>query len=142
MSRSGPPPDDAWEPGTVCVLVTLGADGAPFAIPASAVRRAGRDRVLIALAATRDSLARLAADPRAALLVMARDVAHTARGTITVVEAGPPEAESMHVLALNVSAWDDHTHPQFHVDGPVPWHADPDAAPRDAAVHRALARLA
>src|SRR6185295_15230638 len=65
---SGDPLPD-WPTGTVAILSTAG--GAPHAIPVSTAVRAGPRRVLLALARTRDSLARLRADPRCALIVIA-----------------------------------------------------------------------
>src|SRR5918911_387339 len=58
-----------WPPGTVAVLSTAGA--APHAIPVSTAVRAGERHVLLALAPRRSSLARLRADPRVALTVLA-----------------------------------------------------------------------
>ena len=59
---SGDPLPD-WPPGTVAILSTAG--GAPHAIPVSTAVRAGPRRVLLALARTRASLARLRDDPAA-----------------------------------------------------------------------------
>ncbi|HEY3019285.1 MAG TPA: hypothetical protein VGJ32_03790, partial [Solirubrobacteraceae bacterium] len=68
-----------WPPGTVTILATAG--GPPHAIPVSAAIRAAPAVALLGLARRRESLARLRADPRAALAVLARgDVAITAHG--------------------------------------------------------------
>ena len=73
-----------WGPGTVAVLST-GA-GPPHAIPVSTAVRAGPRTIALALALRRESLARLRADFRCALTVMAgRDVAFTAHGRATIV---------------------------------------------------------
>ena len=111
-----------WPPGTVAVLSTAGR--APHAIPVSTAVRAGPRRVLLALARTRTSLARLRQDPACALTVLAApDLAFTACGRATVIQ--------------------DHADPRFTIEGGVRWRwTDPDAAERDAIIHEALRRLA
>src|SRR5205823_5256786 len=59
LASDGVLPD--WPAGTVAVLATGGP--APHAIPVSTVLRAGPRTIVLALAAGRDSLARLRADP-------------------------------------------------------------------------------
>ena len=75
-----------WEPGTVCVLSTGGGD--PHAIPVSTAVRAGPRRVLLALAARRETLARLRREPRCALTIMAGgDVACTVHARAEIVRS-------------------------------------------------------
>jgi hypothetical protein len=131
-----------WEPGTVCVLST-GA-GAPHAIPVSTALRAGPRRVLLALAARRETLARLRSDPRCALTVMAGDdVACTAHARAEVVCESLPGAEAVAAVALEVEAIQDHMQPRFAIAAGVAWNwTDEDARAGDAAVRAALAELA
>ncbi len=133
-----------WPPGTACTLVTLGADGAPHAVPVSAAQARPEDpgRVVFALALRRGSLARLRADRRAALAVLAADLALTLRGDVRVLEEAPAEAPRVALLELRVTARDDHRHPDTLLEAPVAWRWRSDeAAARDDAVHRAVARL-
>jgi flavin reductase (DIM6/NTAB) family NADH-FMN oxidoreductase RutF len=131
-----------WEPGTVCVLST-GA-GAPHAIPVSTALRVGPRRVLLALAARRETLARLRRDPRCALTVMAGDdVACTAHARAEVVSESLPGAEAVAAVALEVEAIQDHMQPRFAIGSGVGWEwTDEDARAGDAAVRAALAELA
>ena len=77
----------AWPAGTVAVLST-GA-GEPHAIPVSTAVRRGPRTIVFALALRRESLARLRADPRCALTVLAAgNVAFTALGRASVVAEG------------------------------------------------------
>jgi Pyridoxamine 5'-phosphate oxidase len=78
----------------VAILATVGEDG-PWAIPVSALRRAGEDRVLLALARTRRSLARLRVDPRVALALIGDGFSLTATGPAHVVADPLPGAEFM-----------------------------------------------
>jgi Pyridoxamine 5'-phosphate oxidase len=78
----------------VAVLVTSGGDG-PWAIPVSALRRAGDDRVLLALAHSRRSLARLRDQPRVALTLIGAGFSVTAQGPARVVAEPLPGAEFM-----------------------------------------------
>jgi len=129
-----------WEPGTVAVLSTAG--DAPHAIPVSTAVRAGPRRVLLALARTRASLARLRADPRCALTVIgAGDVAFTAHGRASVVEDPMAVADSVVAVAVDVDDVQSHADPRFAIEGGVRWRwVDEGAAERDAAIHTALAR--
>jgi hypothetical protein len=131
-----------WEPGTVCVLST-GA-GAPHAIPVSTALRAGPRRVLLALAARRETLARLRRDPRCALTIMAAgDVACTVHARAEVVREALPGAEGVAAVALDVDAIQDHMQPRFAIAAGVAWEwTDEDARAGDAAVRAALAELA
>jgi hypothetical protein len=131
----------AWEPGTVAVLCTAG--GPPHAIPVSTAVRAGPRRVLLALARTRTSLARLRTDPRCALTVVAGgDTAFTAHGRATVVQDPMEVADSVVAVAIDVEAIQSHADPRFAIEAGVRWRwIDPGAADRDAAIHVALAAL-
>jgi hypothetical protein len=130
-----------WEPGTVCVLSTGG--GAPHAIPISTALRAGERRVLLALAARRESLARLRREPRCALTIVAADVACTIHARAEVVEERLPGAEGVAAVALEVDDIQDHLQPRFAIAGGVAWDwTDDEARASDAAVRGALAELA
>lgn len=131
-----------WPAGTVLVVSTVGAGGWPHAIPVSAAVRAGDRQVLLGLAASRESLARLRADPRVALsLLTAGDVAVTAygRGRVLAEEL----VEGVAAIEAMVETIQDHNRPTFLIESGVGWRwTDPDAAERDAEVRRALERLA
>jgi hypothetical protein len=132
----------AWPPGTAAVLSTGG--GAPHAIPVSTAVRAGPCRVLLALARRRESLARLRADPRCALTVLAAgDVAFTAHGRAAVVQDPMAVADAVVAVAIDVDAVQSHADPRFAIDEGVRWRwVDSEAAERDAAIHAALRALA
>lgn len=129
-----------WPDGTVLVLVTVGDE--PHAIPVSAAVRAGDRRVLLGLARSRGSLARLQADPRAALAIIAAgDVAVTAHGLTRVLDG--ELVEGVVAVELFVERVQDHSRPAFVIDAGVGWRwTDADARERDAQVRRALARRA
>jgi hypothetical protein len=128
-----------WPPGTVTILATAGET--PQAIPVSAAIRAGPRHALLGLAGTRGSLARLGADPRVSLAIIAEDVAVTAHGRARVLEEALVEG----VVAVEIEVDDvqDHDRPTFAIEAGVRWRwTDADAQRRDAEVHAALARLA
>jgi hypothetical protein len=131
-----------WPPGTAAILSTGG--GPPHAIPVSTAVRAGPRRVLLALARTRESLARLRADPGCALTVLAGpDVAFTAIGRAAVVQDPMAVAEGAVAVAIDVEAVQSHTDPRFTIAAGVDWHwVDDEAAVRDAAIREALEALA
>jgi hypothetical protein len=128
-----------WPEGTVLVFVTAG--DRPHAIPVSAAVRAGARRVLLGLARSRGSLARLRRDPRAALAIAAAgDVAVTAYGTARVLE--DELVEGVAAIELIVEEVQDHNRSTFVIEAGVGWRwTDPEAEARDAEVRRALARL-
>jgi len=127
-----------WPPGTVAILTTLGEDG-PHAIPVSTAIRAGDAEVLLALGPSRGSLARLKADPRCALAIVAAGTAVTLRGRAT--SAG--EAAGTVAVRIAVEAVDDHDQPTFAIHEGVRWEWTDDAAERrDAAVRQALSSAA
>ena len=131
-----------WAPGTVCVLSTGG--GAPHAIPVSTAVRAGPRRVLVALAARRETLARLRREARCALTVMAAgDVACTIPARAEIVEESLPGAEGVAAVSLAVDEIQDHMQPRFTITAGVAWDwTDDDARAGDAAVRGALVELA
>lgn len=131
-----------WPAGTVCVLATSGPDG-PHAIPVSTALRAGDRRIVLALAHSRGSLARLRADPRVALTVMAGpDLAFTAHGTASVIADPLPGAEAVAGVAIAVAAVARHERPTFAIEAGVAWRwTDDEALERDAAVRTGLSRL-
>lgn len=148
---SGAPPAlpalPALPPRLVGVLATIGADG-PHAIPVSALRRAGPRTVLLALAPGRGSLARLRAEPAAALTLIGPGFALTAHGRATVVADPLPGAEPMVAVALAVERVADHLRPETEIRAGVDWawreeggRGDEGPAARDARVMAALGRL-
>jgi hypothetical protein len=128
-----------WPPGTVTILATAGET--PHAIPVSAAIRAGPRHALLGLAGTRGSLARLRADPRVSLAIIAEDVAVTAHGRARVLEDAL--VEGVVAVEIEVNDVQDHDRPTFAIEAGVRWRwTDADAQRRDAEVHAALARLA
>jgi hypothetical protein len=93
---------------------------------------------MLALGRTRTSLARLRADPRVALVVLAGDdVAVTLHGRAEA--AG--EAAGTVAVRVDVERVQDHMKPDFAIDAGVAWRwTDPAAAERDAEVRAALER--
>ncbi len=128
-----------WCNGTVAILSTVDA-GMPHAIPVSTAVRADPRRVLFALGRGRGSLARLRADPRAALaLVGADDVAFTARGRAAVVVESLEGVGDVAAVALEVERIDDHARSEFEILDGVRWRWLDEAAQRgDAHVRAAL----
>ena len=103
---------------TIAVLSTV--DPAPHAIPVSAPVRASDTAILLSLHRTRDSLARLRANPAVALTVLTEgDVAFTARGQAHVIRDALESDPDYVGVAIDVSAVDDHRQPGFAVSGGV-----------------------
>jgi hypothetical protein len=129
-----------WPAGTVTILSTSGEE--PHAIPVSAALRAGPDRVLIALAAGRESLARVRADPRVAIAILADgDIALTAYGRAHVIDGD--FVEGVVAVEIEVERVQDHDRPTFVIETGVRWRwTDPGARARDTRVRAALERLA
>jgi hypothetical protein len=123
-----------WPDGTVATLVTHG-DG-PHAIPVSLVLRAGPREILLGLAPRRESLARLRADPRAAVTILAAgDHAFTAHGRAAAFE------EAGHVVAVRIAVERiaDHNRPTYEIRDGVQWAwTDAGERERDAAARAAL----
>lgn len=128
-----------WPTGTVAILAT--DDGAPHAIPVSAVVRGGDHRLLMALAVRRGSLARLRERPQVAVTLIAPGLAVTAEGTARVVTE--PLTDGTVAVEVAVQTVHDHDRPTFAIEAGVSWHwTDDEAAARDAEVRCALQRLA
>jgi hypothetical protein len=129
-----------WPAGTVLTLSTGGRE--PHAIPVSAAIRAGPLRLLIGLARSRESLARLRLEPDVAVSILAAgDVAVTAYGQARVREE--ELVEGVAAVEIEVEEVQDHNRATFVIQsGPVWRWTDPDAEARDAAVRAALTRLA
>ena len=128
-----------WKPGTPGVLCVTG----PHAIPVSTAVRAADDRLLFALAASRETLARLREEPRVAYCLLGEGVAFTAYGEACVVAE---QLESVPVVAveLRVGSVQDHLMEGRTelIDG-ARWHftAQRDVE-ADAAIVAELGRLA
>lgn len=129
-----------WPAGTVLVLSTGGEE--PHSIPVSAAVLAGPSRVLVGLAESRASLARLRAHPRVALCIMAEgDVAITAYGTARELE--DELTDGVVAVEIAVDRVQDHGRPTFAIDAGVSWRwTDAQARARDRQVREALERLA
>jgi hypothetical protein len=123
-----------WPEGTVATLVTGGAE--PHAIPVSTAVRAGARTVRLALAHRRESLARLRADPRCALTVIAEGVAFTALGEARVAR----ELERVAIVELRVERVQDHMQDTFAIEAGVRWRWTDAGAERADALLRALLR--
>lgn len=131
-----------WPKGTVSVLATVDADGAPHAIPVSTAHRAGPKRVLFALGPSRGSSDRLEDNSKAALLVMATDVALTAEGTVRAVAEPLNEDGLVNGLELVVETIWDHNGPTFGMEDGVRWHwTDDEAQEGDERAHQSLEEL-
>jgi hypothetical protein len=140
MSPSDPSELGAWPPGTILILATGGPE--PHAIPVSAAIRPDARRILLGLARSRESLARLRSEPRVALAVLAEgDVAVTVYGTARALPGELPGG----VVAVEISVQrvQDHHRPTFVIESGVGWRwTDDQAQRRDAEVRAALVALA
>jgi len=126
-----------WPDGTVATLVTQG--DAPHAMPVSLILRAGPRELLVGLAPRRESLARLRADPRAAVTILAAgDHAFTAHGRATAFE----DAGAIVAVRIAVERIADHNRPTYEIRDGVRWDwTDEGERERDAATRAALRRL-
>jgi hypothetical protein len=128
-----------WEPGTPGVLCVAG----PHAIPVSTAVRASDERILLALGAQRETLARLRDDPSVALAVLGRGVAFTAYGEASVLveelEAAPVAAVELRVTSVADHLADGRTE---MLEGARWRRPDPEVAESDAAIVAELLRLA
>ncbi len=124
-----------WPEGTAAVLATAG-DG-PHAIPVSTAVRTGERTVHLALGRRRASLARLRADPRCTLTVMAGpDLAFTLHGRAAVVDE---DVAGTVAVRLDVEAVHDHMTKDFTIEDGVRWRGTAaKARERDAAVRAGL----
>ena len=110
-------------------------------IPVSAAVRAGSRRVLLGLAQSRQSLARLRACPNVALAIVARGIAVTIHGYARILQ--DELVEGVTAVAVEALRVQNHDRPTFAIDSGVSWRwIDAEAQRRDAAVRAALARLA
>lgn len=103
-SPDGAPVLPRWERGTVAVLCVSG----PHPIPVSTAVRAGDDRLVLALGADRDTLARLRSEPGAAVCVLAADLAFTAHGSARVIRERLAASERVAAVDLAVERVQDH----------------------------------
>jgi hypothetical protein len=124
----------------VAILVTAGP--APHAIPISTALRAGPRTILFALAAARESLGRLRADPAVALAILASDdVALTAYGNAERLEQ--PMPDGVVAIRISVEQVQDHRRPAFVIEAGVRWRWNQaEDEERDARVRAALERIA
>ncbi len=129
----------SWEPGTPGVLCVSG----PHAIPVSTAVRAGAERLLLALGARRETLARLQADPQVAFCLLGESVAFTAYGEARVVAerlaAAPVAAVELRVTSVADHLADGRTE---MLDGARWQRPDPAVAESDAAIAEELRRFA
>lgn len=137
MSAGGLPD---WPPASVGVLCVAG----PHAIPVSTAVRVDSGRVLIALGARRETLARLERDGRAALCLIVAGAAFSAEGEARVVRAELEGAPGVCAVELAVDRVQDHlADGRTAIDAGPAWRwVDAEAAERDRAVRAALERLA
>jgi hypothetical protein len=103
-----------WPQRTVAVLSSV--DEGVHAIPVSAPVRSGDRRILLTLHRSRDTLSRIRQWPEVALTFLAEDdLAFTARGRAGVVEEPMSVDPDYAVVAIDVTAVDDHRQPAFRV---------------------------
>jgi hypothetical protein len=93
-----------WPPGTPAVLCVAG----PHAIPVSSYVRAGDDRIVLALGARRETLARLRDDPKVAFCVLGPGVAFTAHSHASVAKESMDAAAGNAAVELRVGEVQDH----------------------------------
>lgn len=128
-----------WPAATVAILVTGG--DRPHAIPVSAVVRAGPRRLLIGLARSRESLARLRELPAVTVAICARDVAISVDGRAAILVE--EMVDGVAAVSVDVEQIHDHGRPTFALHAGVAWEwTDEAAAGRDAEVQETLRRLA
>ncbi len=124
-------------------MIALATQGdGPYVIPVSAALRAADGDVWLALAQSRGSLARLRADPRVAVLVLAAgNIAATLYGPATVAEE--VLVDRVAAVRVDVTRVAHHGRASFVVESGVSWHwTDETARARDGEVNAALVRLA
>jgi len=129
-----------WEPAAAGVLCVTG----PHPIPVSTAVRAGGRRLLVALGARRETLARLRGDPAAAYCLLADGMAFTAHGRAAVIRESLECAPRVAAVALAVERIQDHLADgrTEMVSGPLWRWRDPDAAAVDPLIRVELRYLA
>jgi hypothetical protein len=93
-----------WEIGTPAVLCVHG----PHAIPVSTCVRAARDRIVFALARSRETLWRLREHPEAALCMLGEGLAFTAEGAAAILREQLDSSPHVAALELRVARIQDH----------------------------------
>jgi hypothetical protein len=93
-----------WHPGTPAILCVEG----PHAIPVSSYVQAADDRIVVALGARREALARLRDDPAIAFCVLGEGVAFTAHCRAAVVRESLEAAAGNVAVELRVERVQDH----------------------------------
>jgi len=93
-----------WEQGAAAVLCVAG----PHAIPVSTAVRSADDRIVLALGGGRETLARLRAEPAAALCLLAEGLAFTAHCEARVVREELECAPGVAAVELRVDRVQDH----------------------------------
>lgn len=93
-----------WERGTPAALCVSG----PHVIPVSTAHRAGDRRILLALGARRETLARLREDPRVALCMLGAGYAFTAHGDARVAAESLAAVPGIAAVELRVERVQDH----------------------------------
>jgi hypothetical protein len=128
-----------WPAGTPAVLCVTG----PHAIPVSSYVRAGDARILVALGARRETLARLRGDPQVAFCLLGEGVAFTAHCRASVVRESMRAAAGNTAVELHVERVQDHL-----IDGRTevldgaPWRwTDREAADLQPAILKELEEL-
>ena len=107
-----------WPTDAIALLSTM--DDAPHAIPVTAPVRGGDHRILISLRHEHASLARLRAQPRVALSILAEgNEAFTARGRAWVAEESMARAPEFTAVAIEVDEIDYHRQPTELVESGV-----------------------
>jgi len=129
-----------WKPAAAGVLCVAG----PHPIPVSTAVRAGGRRLLVALGARRETLARLRADPAAAYCLLAEGLAFTAHGRASILRESLECAPRVAAVELVVERFQDHLADGRTevVAGPVWRWRDPDAAAVDSRIAAELEALA
>jgi flavin reductase (DIM6/NTAB) family NADH-FMN oxidoreductase RutF len=126
----------------VAVVVTLDADG-PHAVPVSALHRRGPDGLLLALARSRGTLARLRTRPQVALSLLGAGLALAVRGRARVVADPLPGAEFMAAVLVSATEVRDTAGARTLVHEGVRWSfTDEEAGERHERVLAALRETA
>jgi len=128
--------------GRVATLVTIDGDG-PVGIPVSTVCRVDDRRVLVGLGHRRQSLGRLQADRRCALVLIGPGFAVNVRGTATVVRPALDCLEHLAAVLIDAEHVQDAMSVTTRVHESVRWGwSDAPSHARHRAVLDELGRLA